>query len=124
MGELFTLRRFKAMCNTVIVLITHLHYQCIVYAIFGTATIPGLRRISGQTVRRRLHAAGLRAYRPAVRLVLMDRHRLARVAWARTHARWIRNDWRRVVFQMILGFVCREVMEGLEYGGDAMRGIA
>ena len=86
------------MCNTVIVLITHLHYQCFVYAIFGTATIPGLRRISGQTVRRRLHAAGLRAYRPAVRLVLMDRHRLARVAWARTHARWTRNDWRRVVF--------------------------
>ena len=86
------------MCNTVIVLITHLHYQCFVYAIFGTATIPGLRRISGRTVRRRLHAAGLRAYRPAVRLVLMDRHRLARVAWARTHARWTRNDWRRVVF--------------------------
>ena len=27
-------------------------------------------------------------------------------------------------FQMNLGFVCREVMEGLEYGGDAMRGIA
>ena len=49
MGELFTLRRFKAMCNTVIVLITHLHYQCFIYAIFGTATIPGLRRISGRT---------------------------------------------------------------------------
>ena len=86
------------MCNTVIVLITHLHHQCFVYAIFGTATIPGLRRISGQTVRRRLHAAGLRAYRLAVRLVLMDLHRLALVAWARTHARWTRNDWRRVVF--------------------------
>ena len=57
MGELFTLQRFKAMCNTVIVLITHLHYQCFVYAIFGTATIPGLRRISGQTVRLGLQSA-------------------------------------------------------------------
>ena len=62
------------------------------------ATVPGLRRISAQTVRNRLHTAGLRARQPAVRLLLQDRHRAARRAWAREHVRWTRDQWRRVIW--------------------------
>ena len=62
------------------------------------ATVPGLRRISAQTVRNRLHTAGLRARQPAVRLLLHDRHRAARWAWAREHVRWTRDQWRRVIW--------------------------
>ena len=61
-------------------------------------SIPGLRRISSQTVRNRLYAAGLRARRPAVRVVLRPHHRRARLTWARAYARWSRVQWRTVVF--------------------------
>ena len=51
-----------------------------------------------QTVRNRLHAAGIWAYRPAVRIVLTPRHRRARLRWTRAHARWTRAQWSRIVF--------------------------
>lgn len=59
----------------------------------------GVRRISDQTVRNRLHAAGLRAYRPLRGNVLTGRHRQARLQWATQHRRWtLLNHWRHVWF--------------------------
>jgi len=59
----------------------------------------GVNRISGQTVRNRLHAHGLRAYRPYQGNVLTRRHRQARLQWATHHRQWnLRNHWRHVLF--------------------------
>ena len=44
--------------------------------------LPGNQRISRQTVRNRIHGAGLRAYRPYQGNVLTRRHRQARMLWA------------------------------------------
>jgi hypothetical protein len=51
---------------------------------------PGLAnvRISGLTVRRRLRESGLRARRPLEGPILKQRHRTARLAWARSRRRW------------------------------------
>jgi transposase len=43
-------------------------------------------RVTPQTYRNRLHAANLRAFRPAVRPKLTLRHRTATLQWARNHA--------------------------------------
>lgn len=57
------------------------------------------RRISDQTVRNRLHDAGLWARRPYRGPVLTDRHRQNRLQWANQHRQWtVGNDWRRVWF--------------------------
>ena len=56
--------------------------------------LPGNRRISRQTVRNRIHGAGLRAYRPYQGNVLTRRHRQARMLWANQHQAWtLRNHW-------------------------------
>ena len=56
--------------------------------------LPGNQRISRQTVRNRIHGAGLRAYRPYQGNVLTRRHRQARMLWANQHQAWIlRNHW-------------------------------
>ena len=61
--------------------------------------LPGNQRISRQTVRNRIHGAGLRAYRPYQGNVLTRRHRLARMLWANQHQAWtLRNHWRHVWF--------------------------
>ena len=62
------------------------------------ATIPGLCRISDQTVRNRLHAAGMKGYRACVRIVLRPHHRRARLTWTQLHSRWSRAQWSNVVF--------------------------
>jgi hypothetical protein len=51
---------------------------------------PGLAnvRISGQTARRSLRESGFRARRPVVGPILKQRHRIARLAWARARRRW------------------------------------
>lgn len=54
--------------------------------------------ISCSTVRRRLHEAGLRSRRPAVRPVLSAVNRTRRLAWARRHVTWTRQQWGRVLF--------------------------
>ena len=59
---------------------------------------PGNQRISTQTIRNRLHRAGLRARRPARRPLLTDVHKAARLQWARGHRHWTRAQWRRVLF--------------------------
>ena len=55
-------------------------------------------RISTQTIRNRLHDAGLRSRRPAIRVPLTRYHVQMRLAWARDHVTWIQNDWVPVLF--------------------------
>ena len=52
------------------------------------SNVPGLRRISAQTVRNRLHENGLCARRPYFGAVLRRRHRLARVRWCYRVSGW------------------------------------
>ena len=54
--------------------------------------------VSDQTIRNRLHAAGLRARRPVVRIPLIQRHRIHRLDWCRRHLRWNGLQWSRVAF--------------------------
>ena len=54
--------------------------------------------VSSSTVRRRLREAGLRSRRPAVRPVLSAVNRTRRLAWARQHVTWTRQQWGRVLF--------------------------
>ena len=49
-------------------------------------------RISTQTIRNRLHDAGLRSRRPAIRVSLTRYHVQMRLAWARDHVTWTQND--------------------------------
>ena len=56
-------------------------------------------RVSSQTVRNRLHAANLRAYRPTVRPILTLRHRTARLQWARDHVNWQLRHWTPVLLK-------------------------
>lgn len=61
-------------------------------------TIPGLRRISGRTVRNRLRDYGIRPRRPCVRPLLQPRHRQARLQWSRNHLRWRLAQWQGILF--------------------------
>lgn len=60
--------------------------------------IPGLRRISDQTVRNRLREAGLFARRPVRRNVLTPRHIAERLQWCQQRLRWPAARWRTVLF--------------------------
>ena len=55
-------------------------------------------RISTQTIRNRLHDAGLRSRRPAIRVPLTQYHMQIRLAWAWDHVTWTQNDWAAVLF--------------------------
>ena len=55
-------------------------------------------RISTQTIRNRLHDAGLRSIQPAIRVLLTRYHVQMRLAWARNHVTWTQNDWAPVLF--------------------------
>ena len=55
-------------------------------------------RISTQTIRNRLHDAGLRSRRPSIRVPLTRYHVQTRLAWARDHVTWTQNDWTPVLF--------------------------
>ena len=61
-------------------------------------SIPGHRRISPRTVRNRLREANIRPRRPAIRPTLLQRHRVARLAWCRRHRRFNNRDWAEVLF--------------------------
>ena len=54
--------------------------------------------ITTQTIRNRLHDAGLRSRRPAIRVPLTRYHVQMRLAWARDHVTWTQNDWAPVLF--------------------------
>ena len=56
------------------------------------------RRISPQTVRRRLAATRMFARRPYKGPILTRRHRQNRLAWANNHRGWGRQQWRQVFF--------------------------
>lgn len=60
--------------------------------------IPGLRRLSAQTVRNRLREAGLRARRPYFGPVLRQQHRRHRVQWCTNVQAWNLPNWRRIWF--------------------------
>ena len=62
------------------------------------SNIPGLRRISAQTVRNRLREHGIRARRPYFGAVLQRQHRRAMVRWCNTVRMWNLVNWRRVWF--------------------------
>ena len=67
----------------------------------ATATagqVPGLRRISEQTIRNRLREAGIRPYRPKVGPALRPQHRQRRVQWCNTVRRWNQVNWRCIWF--------------------------
>ena len=55
-------------------------------------------RVSVQTVRNRLHSAGLRARWSYVGVPLSQRHRQFRLAWTRQHRRWTNQQWATVLF--------------------------
>ena len=55
-------------------------------------------RISEQTVSRRLRESGLRARHPVVGPILKQRHRTARLAWARAYRRWRLHTWQLILF--------------------------
>lgn len=61
-------------------------------------SIPGLRPISPRTVRNRLRERNIRPRRPAIRPVLLQRHRVARLAWCRRHIRLLRREWGDILF--------------------------
>jgi transposase len=55
----------------------------------------GIAHVSRETVRRVAHEAGLSAYKRPAKPRLTEKQRLARLEFARTHAKY---DWRRVFF--------------------------
>ena len=54
--------------------------------------------IHARTVRQRIREVGLRCYRPKKGYILTDRHKAARLNWARAHLRWNHRQWRSVLF--------------------------
>ena len=55
-------------------------------------------RLSAQTIRNRLHEAGLRSQRPAIPIPLTRHHVQERLEWARDHVTWALNDWTPILF--------------------------
>ncbi|XP_065943696.1 uncharacterized protein [Magallana gigas] len=60
--------------------------------------IPGLRPISPRTVRNLLRKQNIRPRRPAVRPVLLQPHRIARLAWCTRHLLLRIQDWANILF--------------------------
>ena len=58
----------------------------------------GAPNISVQTIRRRLHQAGLRSRIPAEKLHLLDRHMRARLQWAREKQNFTQAQWDTCLF--------------------------
>ena len=61
-------------------------------------------RISTQTIRNRLHDAGLRSRRPAIRVPLTRYRVQMLLAWARDHVTWTQNNLAPVLFTDESGF--------------------
>ena len=58
-------------------------------------------RISTHTIRNRLHDAGLRSRRPAIRVPLTRYHVQMRLAWAWDHVTGTPNDWAPVLYRRV-----------------------
>lgn len=54
--------------------------------------------LSDQTIRNRLHEAGMHARRPAARPILSQRHREARLSFSQEHVGWSMDQWAPVLF--------------------------
>lgn len=72
-----------------------------------TTSVPGLRRISDQTVRNRLRDAGIRSRRPARGPILTRQHRQLRRQWCVNHRPWPMMRWRTVIFSDESRFLLR-----------------
>jgi hypothetical protein len=74
---------------------------------------PGLAnvRMSGQTARRSLRESGFRARRPVVWPILKQRHRIARLAWARARRRWRLQTWQHILFSDESRFPLIEILD-------------
>lgn len=55
-------------------------------------------RVSTQTIRNRLHDAGMNARRPTIRIPLTINHVRERLGWAHDHGQWGPHDWATVLF--------------------------
>lgn len=66
-------------------------------------------RVSIRTVTRRLNNAGLNARRPIKRPLLTQRHRQARLEWARARQNWNIRSWRRIHWSDESRFLLRHV---------------
>ena len=60
-------------------------------------SIPGLRPISSRTVRNRLREHNIRQRGPAIRPMLLPRHRAARQMWCRRYLRFRIQDWTNIL---------------------------
>ncbi len=65
--------------------------------------------MSTQTVRRRLKEAGLKSCKPCKKPDLQPRHKAARLAFARQHRPWTRQQWMKVLFSDESRFCLRKV---------------
>ena len=61
-------------------------------------SISGLRPISSRTVRNRLRKHNIRPRRPAIRPILLPRHRAARLTWCRDYLRFRIQDSANILF--------------------------
>lgn len=66
-------------------------------------------RLSTDTIRRRLKAAGLKAYRPYRGIVLTPGHRRARLQWARRHQRTTLAQWNNILVTDECRFLLQKV---------------
>ena len=69
-----------------------------VTAAYTADNVPGLRRVSAQTIRNRLKEHGIRPMRPHTGPVLEHHHRRARLRWTRNVRQWNLLHWRRIWF--------------------------
>ena len=77
--------------------LVHLRYRFQTSSLTARS-IPGLRPISSRTVRNRLRDRHIRPQRPAIRPLLLPRHRAARLTWCRRHLRFRKQDWANILF--------------------------
>ena len=66
-------------------------------------------QISDQTVRNRLHMAGLHAYMAARKSAMTTLHRQARLRWCRQHRQWNLRMWGNVMFSDESWFCLRKL---------------
>ena len=59
---------------------------------------PGVRPVSVQTLRNRIHASGFKSRVPAKKPELSQRHKNARMAFSHAYVGWNNPQWRRVMF--------------------------
>ena len=76
----------------------HLRNRFVTAASTSRNAVPGVGLVAANTVLRRLRRFQIQPYRPAVRQILLPRHRAARLAWCRHHRRLNGQQWGNVLF--------------------------